>query len=232
MSRDNDETIPKTDYSIFPDGADTRPSVSVVARRSCQLSKPEKVCRRYAAGKRGRSDKISEKFSGFERFSIAFEIFGKDGVQSGLPGKADPIPKSILGPREKFTVTIQKSHVLIVDDSQDDREMYSHYLSRSGFKTSMASDGQEAVDKALELLPDLVLMDLGLPEVGGWEAIRRLKANDKTKDIPVIVLTGRSFVSAAAVGSDGCLIKPCPPADLLVEVVRLLEKRAGVSSQQ
>lgn len=119
---------------------------------------------------------------------------------------------------------IQKSLILIVDDFKDDREMYSHYLSRCGFRVSLASDGQEALDKAQELLPDLVLMDLGLPQVGGWEAIRQLKANEKTKHIPVVVLTARAFVSAAAVGSDGCLIKPCPPADLLVEVVRVLEK--------
>lgn len=121
---------------------------------------------------------------------------------------------------------IQKSLILIVDDFRDDREMYSHYLSRCGFRISLASDGQEAVDKALELLPDLVLMDLGLPQMGGWEAIRQLKANEKTKHIPVVVLTARAFVSAAAVGGDGCLIKPCPPADLLVEVVRVLEKHA------
>src|SRR5579872_1644977 len=119
---------------------------------------------------------------------------------------------------------IQKSLILIVDDFKDDREMYSHYLTRCGFRVSVASDGQEGLDKARELLPDLVLMDLGLPEVGGWEAIRQLKANEKTKHIPVVVLTARAFVSAAAVGSDGCLIKPCPPADLLVEVVRVLEK--------
>jgi two-component system, cell cycle response regulator DivK len=124
----------------------------------------------------------------------------------------------------KCGVMIQKSLILIVDDFKDDREMYSHYLSRCGFRISLASDGKEAVDKAIELLPDLVLMDLGLPEMGGWEAIRQLKAHDKTKHIPVVVLTARSFVSATAVGSDGCLIKPCPPADLLVEVVRVLEK--------
>jgi two-component system, cell cycle response regulator DivK len=122
-------------------------------------------------------------------------------------------------------VPAAKPLVLIVDDFKDDREMYSYYLSRSGFRVSSASDGQEGLDKAFQLLPDVILMDLWLPHIGGWEAIRQLKASEKTKHIPIVVLTARAFVSATAVGSDGCLIKPCQPDDLLVEVVRVLEKR-------
>jgi CheY-like chemotaxis protein len=127
-------------------------------------------------------------------------------------------------------VTKQNSLILIVDDFKDDREMYGHYLSRCGFRVTLACDGQEAVDKALQLLPDLILMDLWLPQVGGWEAIRQLKANDKTKNIPIVVLTAREFATAPAVGSDGCLIKPCQPDDLLVEVVRVLEKQKKVNN--
>jgi two-component system, cell cycle response regulator DivK len=128
-------------------------------------------------------------------------------------------------PRQKGVgkVITQRSLILIVDDFKDDREMYAHYLSRSGFRVSLASDGQEALDNAYQLLPDVILMDLSLPQIGGWEAIRQLKANDKTKHIPIVVLTARAFVSASAVGSEGCLIKPCQPDDLLVEVVRVLE---------
>ncbi len=118
----------------------------------------------------------------------------------------------------------QKALILIVDDFKDDREMYSHYLTRSGFRVSLACDGQEALDKAFQLLPDLILMDLWLPQIGGWEAIRQLNASVNTKQIPIVVLTARAFVSATAVGSEGCLIKPCQPDDLLVEVVRVLEK--------
>ena len=123
-----------------------------------------------------------------------------------------------------------KPLILIVDDFKDDREMYSHYLSRSGFRVAVACDGQEALDKAFQILPDVILMDLWLPQIGGWEAIRQLKASDKTKHIPIVVLTARAFVSATAVGSDGCLIKPCQPDDLLVEVVRVLEKRKNGDS--
>jgi CheY-like chemotaxis protein len=118
----------------------------------------------------------------------------------------------------------QNSLILIVDDFKDDREMYAHYLTQSGFKVSLASNGQEALDKAFQLLPHLILMDLWLPQIGGWEAIRQLKANEKTRNIPIVVLTARAFVSAPAVGSEGCLIKPCQPDDLLAEVMRVLEK--------
>ena len=115
------------------------------------------------------------------------------------------------------------SLILIVDDFKDDREMYGHYLSRCGFRVNLASDGQEGLQKAFQFLPDLILMDLALPQVDGWEAIRQLKGNEKTKNIPIVTLTARTFVSASAVGSEGCLIKPCKPDDLLVEVVRVLE---------
>ena len=118
-----------------------------------------------------------------------------------------------------------KSMILYVDDFEDDREMYGHYLSRCGFRVSLASDGQEGLQKAVQLLPDLILMDLALPQVDGWEAIRQLKANEKTKNIPIVVLTARAFASARAVGCDGCLIKPCQPENLLVEVVRMLKMR-------
>ena len=119
----------------------------------------------------------------------------------------------------------QKKLILIVDDFKDDREMYSHYLTRSGFRVSLACDGQEALDKTYQLHPDLILMDLWLPQIAGWEAIRQLKADIRTKHIPIVALTARAFVSASAVGCEGCLIKPCLPDDLLVEVQRVLEKR-------
>jgi two-component system, cell cycle response regulator DivK len=117
-----------------------------------------------------------------------------------------------------------KKLILIVDDFKDDREMYSHYLSRSGFQVALACDGEEALEKTFRLKPDLILMDLWLPQIGGWEAIRQLKSDHRTHHIPIVVLTARAFVSASAVGSDGCLIKPCHPEDLLTEVLRVLEK--------
>lgn len=120
----------------------------------------------------------------------------------------------------------QKKLILIVDDFKDDREMYSHYLTGCGFQVSLAGDGQEALDKAFNQQPDLILMDLWLPQIAGWEAIRQLKADARTRHIPIVVLTARAFVSASAVGCEGCLIKPCQPDNLLVEVMRVLEGRS------
>ena len=120
----------------------------------------------------------------------------------------------------------QKKLILIVDDFKDDREMYSHYLTRCGFQVSLAGDGQEALDKAFNQQPHLILMDLWLPQIAGWEVIRQLKADARTLHIPIVVLTARAFVSAEAVGCEGCLIKPCQPDNLLVEVMRVLEGRS------
>jgi two-component system, cell cycle response regulator DivK len=117
----------------------------------------------------------------------------------------------------------QKRRILVVDDFKDDREMYAHFLSLKGFQVTIATDGEEALDKVIQLRPDLIIMDLWMPGIGGWEAIRRLKADAKTRDIPIVVLTARAFVSAQAVGSDGCLIKPCNPEEMLAEVNRILK---------
>ena len=117
--------------------------------------------------------------------------------------------------------------ILVVDDFKDDREMYAYFLSLKGYQVSVACDGEEALSKASQLRPDLIIMDLWLPGIGGWEAIRRLKGDKKTSHIPIVVLTARAFVSAKAVGSDGCLIKPCHPDDMLAEINRVLSREAN-----
>ncbi len=80
--------------------------------------------------------------------------------------------------------------VLVVDDFADAREMYGEYLKFCGFRVAEAQNGVEAIDKAKRLKPDLILMDLSMPVVDGWEATRRLKADASTKGIPVVALTG------------------------------------------
>lgn len=117
---------------------------------------------------------------------------------------------------------VTKRLILIVDDFKDDRELYSRFLSLKGFQVIMARDGEEGLANALQHRPDLIILDLWLPGIAGWEAIRRLKASERTKHIPIVVLTARIFVSAKAVGSDGCLIKPCLPDEMVAEVTRLL----------
>ena len=116
--------------------------------------------------------------------------------------------------------------ILVVDDYQDAREMYAEYLQFSGFRVAEARNGNEAVDQAFALKPDLILMDLSLPGMDGWEATRRLKADDRTKHIPVVALTGHALAGASEgakkAGCDSFVTKPCLPDDLVVEVRRML----------
>ena len=116
--------------------------------------------------------------------------------------------------------------ILVVDDYQDAREMYAEYLQFSGFRVAEARNGNEAVDQAFALRPDLILMDLSLPGMDGWEATRRLKADPSTKHIPIVALTGHALAGASdgarRAGCDSFVTKPCLPDDLVVEVRRML----------
>lgn len=120
--------------------------------------------------------------------------------------------------------------VLIVDDVDHGREICSEYLEFRGFRVATAADGQEALDKAFELLPDVILMDLSLPKIDGWEATRRLKRDERTRAIPVVALTAHALASAhekaREAGCDAVVTKPCLPKDLESEVRRQLEGRA------
>ena len=122
-----------------------------------------------------------------------------------------------------------KPLVLVVDDYQDAREMYAEYLEFSGFRVAEAANGAEALDKAFALLPDVILMDLSLPIIDGWEATRRLKSDDRTKAIPVVALTGHALAGEATgdqqVKCDAFVIKPCLPDTLVAEVKKVLAAR-------
>ena len=116
--------------------------------------------------------------------------------------------------------------ILVVDDYQDAREMYAEYLQFSGFRVAEAKNGNEAVEQAFALKPDLILMDLSLPGKDGWEATRELKADDRTRHIPIVALTGHALAGASdgakKAGCDSFVTKPCLPDDLVVEVRRML----------
>ena len=116
--------------------------------------------------------------------------------------------------------------ILVVDDYQDAREMYAEYLQYSGFRVAEAKNGNEAVAQARSLKPDLILMDLSLPGMDGWEATRVLKADEETRRIPIVALTGHALAGASEgarkAGCDSFVTKPCLPDDLVVEVRRML----------
>ena len=116
--------------------------------------------------------------------------------------------------------------ILIVDDYDDNREMYSSYLEYAGMRVAEAVNGKEALAKTGELMPDLVVMDLSLPGVDGWQATRIIKQDSRTRHILVLALTGHALEGASQgaheAGCDGFLTKPCLPEDLCREIQRML----------
>jgi two-component system cell cycle response regulator DivK len=121
----------------------------------------------------------------------------------------------------------KKPLVLVVDDFADNREMYSEYLTYSGYSVIEAKNGKEAIEAAQAQGPDIIIMDLSLPVMDGWEATRRLKADERTHDIPVVALTGHALAGhsqgAREAGCDSFLAKPCLPDQLVAEIRRMLE---------
>jgi CheY-like chemotaxis protein len=122
--------------------------------------------------------------------------------------------------------TAIKPRVLVVDDYPDAREMYGEYLEYCGFDVVEASNGMEALQRAIETKPDIILMDLSLPVMDGWEATRRLKADKRTRKIPVVALTGHALAGisegAKRAGCDAFVTKPCLPEDLVKEIRKVL----------
>jgi two-component system cell cycle response regulator DivK len=106
--------------------------------------------------------------------------------------------------------------VLLADDSFDSRDMYGEILRFAGYQVVEASNGIEALDLALARHPDVIVMDLCMPRMDGWEAITRLRSDPRTQWIPVVALTALAWHSdSAAVECAAYLVKPCLPLDLL-----------------
>jgi two-component system cell cycle response regulator DivK len=126
-----------------------------------------------------------------------------------------------------MTTKSLRPRVLLVDDYPDAREMYSEYLEFSGFDVVEAGNGMEALQRAVDTTPDIILMDLSLPVMDGWEATRRLKADQRTKAIPVVALTGHALAGisegAKQAGCDAFVTKPCLPEDLVREIRKILD---------
>ena len=115
--------------------------------------------------------------------------------------------------------------VLVVDDYSDSREMCAEYLDVCGFRVEQAANGAEALKKASSTCPDVILMDLSLPDMDGVEVTRRLKAKRATASIAVIALTGHGSEHADRAREAGCvafLVKPCHPDAMVEEIKRVL----------
>lgn len=118
--------------------------------------------------------------------------------------------------------------ILLVEDNADNRDIYRTVLEHFGYDVIEAHDGEMGIRLARERGPDLILMDISIPKIDGWEATRILKADPETAGIPVIALTAHALTSdrerAKEIGCDGYLAKPVEPRRVLEEVRRHLQE--------
>jgi CheY-like chemotaxis protein len=126
-------------------------------------------------------------------------------------------------------------HILVVDDYPDALDIWALYLRSMGYRVSTAGDGESALAQAELLRPDLIVLDLELPRLSGFEVAERLRANPVTRAIPLIAATGYSHVKqlerARTAGFDQIVVKPCDPDTLVEEIERLLPLTDEVPSQ-
>jgi CheY-like chemotaxis protein len=123
------------------------------------------------------------------------------------------------------------TRILLVEDNEMNRDMLSRRLERKGYEVELAVDGRQGVDKAKTLEYDLVLMDMSLPEIDGWEATRELRADPATKELPIIALTAHAMSGdrerALEAGCDDYDTKPIELNRLLGKMEALLGRQAG-----
>lgn len=114
------------------------------------------------------------------------------------------------------------AHILLVEDNEMNRDMLSRRLIRKGFEVTIAVDGQEGVEKARSTMPDLILMDMSLPILDGWEATRILKADETTRQIPIIAQTAHAMSGdrekCFEAGCDDYTTKPVQFRQLLKQI--------------
>jgi CheY-like chemotaxis protein len=118
--------------------------------------------------------------------------------------------------------------VLLVEDNEDNRIVYSTILQHFGYVVMEALNGEEGIAKARAERPDLILMDISIPVIDGWEATQVLKRDPETRGIPIIALTAHALASdrekAMEVGCDSYLAKPCEPKAVVSEVEKFIGK--------
>lgn len=120
------------------------------------------------------------------------------------------------------------SRILIVEDNEFNRDMLSRRLLRKGFEVLIAEDGNSGMQLARTARPDIILMDVSLPDIDGLEVTRQLKADDKTRTIPIIVITAHAMVGdrqqSLEAGADDYHMKPVELAMLLTQIQNLLAR--------
>lgn len=121
--------------------------------------------------------------------------------------------------------------VLLVEDDREGRRMYAEWLTHAGFRVDEAHNGLQALERAFDLTPDVLVTDLHIPGIDGFELTRRIRLDPRTREIPVLAVTGyAAFASdpgrARRAGCDAVLPKPCTPEDLETAIRALIEERS------
>jgi CheY-like chemotaxis protein len=128
-------------------------------------------------------------------------------------------------------IGVEAPLLLLVDDDQHTREGWAEFFLAVGYRVAQAADGEEALKKVNDRAPDLVIVDLGMPRLDGCEMTRRLREHPRSRDIPVVALTGLDYPDTleriTAAGCNAYLSKPCEPQRLLAVVRGLLLRRHG-----
>ncbi|MGA9405798.1 MAG: response regulator [Bacteroidota bacterium] len=123
-------------------------------------------------------------------------------------------------------VTEQRKKILIVDDDRLTRTLLQHNVVLAGYDTILAFNGQEAMQRIKEVTPDLIVVDLVMPDMNGFELCRRIRSNDQTRNIPLIVVTAlqsRTDVDEAKLsGANACLMKPVKAEEFISHVKKYL----------
>lgn len=149
-----------------------------------------------------------------------------------VPDVSEPILSPTTESAGTQPTVVAKTRVLVVEDNAVNRLIVTDYLEAFGYHTDVAVDGEEAIEKALALVPDVILMDVQLPRRDGLSATRELKSRPETAGIPVIALTALAMSGDAErcyeAGCDGYLSKPCDPDDIVAAVEEFSGKGAGV----
>lgn len=120
--------------------------------------------------------------------------------------------------------------VLVIDDDVDARRIYSEYLRMKGWTVATAADGRKGIDKANELKPDTIVLDLAMPRVDGWTVLKHLRESSWTATIPIVIVSALVGARDEAyhAGCDAFLTKPCPPEVLWLQIVALFRVSAEV----
>jgi len=129
---------------------------------------------------------------------------------------------------------LNKFKILIVDDEKDFIDLIKLILDKNGYIVSVAYDGEEGLNKAMEELPDLVILDLNIPKLNGYEVCRKIREKYSFKDIAVLMLTVRTLeqdcVSGFSCGSDDYMTKPFEPKELLARIRNLIRRAGKIDS--